>query len=323
MMKKNINKYLVNSDLKFKALMLITIVIWFAISLIIIIIILYRGASVFSYDFFFNFPSSDIKTFGVFPSIIGTLITTIISIAVFFPIGVFSGYFISDYIKNYKIQKLILNFFYLAASVPTVIYGLFGFGFFVLTFGKTLDKILETGVIFGQPIILWASIAIGMISLPTTIISSFTLFSRTDAEKKEIIYSLGGSKSDVFFYAMFSELKKDLISLGLLSFSRSIGETAPILYLGAAYYLPNLPIVDLNLYFFSIPIANPFDQFMHLGYQIFTLTVQAPDQKAFEDITFGIAAILIGFIIIINLISNFFYLKYFKKFNYENYKDIF
>lgn len=295
-------------------LLLIPIVFWTLIVLAIILFIIIKGSANFSFTFLFSFPSSDLKHFGIFPSIIGSFLMTLISLSIFVPLGIFAGYYLSE-TKSRTFKKIALDLFYIFASIPTVIYGLFGLSFFVLHFGKNIDEILFSGIVFGQPIMLWASVVLGMISLPMIVVYSYEIFQKANAERKELVLSLGGDEVDVFFRAILPEKSREIFGVIILSFARILGETAPILFLGAAFYLPNIPITKVDLFLFELPLINPFDQFMHLGYQIFALSTQAANQETFESLAFGISSFLLIAVFIINFISYALYFKIISKLN--------
>ena len=134
---------------------------------------------------------------------------------------------------------------------------LFGLGFFILFIGRKMDEVLQTGLLFGQPAIIWASATLAVLVLPIIIVSTLEALNSVPKSHRDASYGLGATKWQTIKNIVLPQARPGILTGTILAISRGAGETAPVLFLGAAFFLPNLPIVDLCIGGYCIPMINP------------------------------------------------------------------
>ncbi|MCD7962646.1 MAG: phosphate ABC transporter permease PstA [Rikenellaceae bacterium] len=240
--------------------------------------ILVNGAKVISWDFLTQAPTDGMTGGGIFPAIVGTLCLMLGSVIIAFPIGVMSGIYISEYASNNCLVKVIRIMTNNLSSVPSIVFGLFGMALFVNTLG------------FGDSIIA-GSFTLALLVLPIVI--------RTTEEAMKSIHdsfrvgslALGATKLQTIWKVLLPMAFPNIITGLILSVGRVSGETAPILFTCAAYFLPKLP-------------TSIFDQVMALPYHLYVIATSGTDIEAARPMAYGTALVLIGIVLIINLIAN-------------------
>ncbi len=280
------------------------------IFLFIIVIIFYNGSDVITWRFLLNPPSGDPQKDGIGIAIIGTLAVSFLMILLAVPIGILSAIYIVEYAENDRLKKIIRISINNLAGVPSIVFGLFGLGFFVLVVGKNIDTALSTGLLFGKPSLLWASATLAILVLPTIIVSTMESLERIPAEQRNAAYGLGASKWQVIRKIVFPQARPGILTGVILAISRGAGEAAPVLFLGCAFFLPHLPLTYLNVGFFSIPIINPAEQFMFLAYNVFNLATQSPNPEITLPYQYGTVLILISLVLIFNITAVIFRYKF-------------
>ena len=206
-----------------------------------------------------------------FPAIFGTIAVTFIMILFAVPLGVFSAIYINEYAKDTFFTRIIRTSINNLAGVPSIVFGLFGLGFFILFVGKNMDEVLETGLLFGQPALIWASATLAVLVLPIVIVSTIEALNSVPKSHRDASYGLGATKWQTIKNVVLPQARPGILTGTILAISRGAGETAPVLFLGAAFFLPNLPVTDLCIGDYCIPMINPAKQFMFLAYHIFIL----------------------------------------------------
>ena len=168
------------------------------------------------------------------------------------------------------------------AGVPSIVFGLFGLGFFIAFVGGGLDSLFypDEGPVWGQPAIIWASLTLALLTMPVVIVSTEEALRTIPRELREASYALGGTKLQTLWRIIIPQALPGILTGSILAVSRGAGEVAPIMFTGAAYYLPHLP-AKLN------------DQFMELGYHIFVMATQSPDIEATKPILYGTVLVLL------------------------------
>ena len=175
--------------------------------------------------------------------------------------------------------------------MPSIVFGLFGLGFFVKGIGSTVDNVLFGGnLTFGQPAILWASLTLAILTLPVVIVSVEEALRAVPQSHRNASLALGATKSQTVFRVVLPDALPGVLTGGILAVSRGAGEVAPILFVGAAYFLPHLP-TKLN------------DQFMELGYHIFVLTTQSPDVELTKPLLYSTVFVLLALTFLLNLVA--------------------
>lgn len=252
-------------------LLVIGILLW------ILGFIIYNGAGVISWEFLTTAPEEGMTAGGIFPAIVGTLCLIVGSMIFAFPLGVMSAIYTSEYAGNGKIVKFIRVMTNNLSSIPSIVFGLFGMALFVNTLG------------FGDSI-LAGSMTLGLLVLPVIIRTTEEALKAVPQSYRSGSLALGASKlqtiSKVVLPAAFPNITTGLI----LSIGRVSGETAPILFTVAAYFLPKLP-------------SGIFDQVMALPYHLYVIATSGTDIEASRPIAYGTALVLILIVLGMNLLA--------------------
>lgn len=279
-------------------------IIFFSIILLLFLIlgkIFFEGIGVVNLEFIFEAPRNNMTEGGIWPALFGTLAVTIIMVLIAVPIGVFAAIYINEYAKDTFLTRLIRTAVNNLAGVPSIVFGLFGFGFFILFVGKGIDTVLETGLFLGQPCLLWASATLAVLVLPIVIVSTLEALNSVPKSNRDASLGLGATKWQTIKNVVLPQARPGILTGTILAISRGAGETAPILFLGAAFFLPNLPVVDLCFGGYCIPMINPADQFMNLAYHIFILTTQSSNPTLTQPIQYGATLVLIAITFLLNI----------------------
>ncbi|OGI10061.1 MAG: phosphate ABC transporter, permease protein PstA [Candidatus Margulisbacteria bacterium GWF2_35_9] len=254
----------------------------FALIILFLVIISFyifkNSAGTLSLSFIFEYPRNGMTEGGIFPIIIGTCFVTIISAIFAIPIGISGAIYLNEYAKKSFFTNIIRLSIRNLAAVPSIVYGLFGLAIFV----KTLN--LGTCV-------LSAGLTLGLLTLPTIITASEEALKNVPAAYREGALALGLTKWQVLRTNVIPVAVPGIITGIILSISRALGETAPILFTGAAFYIPHLSL-------------NVLDQFMALPYHLYIMSTQHHDISGVRGIAYSTAAILILITLILNIIAS-------------------
>ncbi|MGB5848271.1 MAG: phosphate ABC transporter permease PstA [Ignavibacteriaceae bacterium] len=260
-----------------------------------------EGIGVISLDFIFDAPRNNMTEGGIGPAIFGTIAVTLMMVLFAVPLGVFAAIYLNEYAKNNFFNRLIRTSVNNLAGVPSIVFGLFGLGFFILFLGREIDEIMETGLLLGQPALLWASATLAILVLPIVIVSTLEALSSVPKSHRDASYGLGATKWQTIKNVVLPQARPGILTGTILAISRGAGETAPILFLGAAFFLPNLPVADLCIGDYCIPMINPAEQFMYLAYHIFILATQSSNPTKTLPIQYGSTLVLIGLTFLLNI----------------------
>lgn len=263
--------------------------------------IIYEGIEIVNWNFLTESPRNNMTEGGIGPAIFGTLSVTIIMVLFAVPLGVFTAIYINEYARDKWFARLIKLSVNNLAGVPSIIFGLFGLGFFILTIGKGMDEILNTGLLFGKPAMLWAAITLGVLVLPIIIVSTTEALAAVPDSQRYAAMGFGATKWQMIKNVVFPQARPGILTGIILSVSRAAGETAPILFLGCAFFLPDLPIAYLDFGIFQIPMINPAEQFMYLSYHIFILTTQSANPTETLPVQYGTTFVLILITLLLNI----------------------
>lgn len=263
-----------------------------AILAIMIGIIAYNGWEKLSWKFLASPPSDGMMGGGIFPAIFGTSALVLLMTIIVAPAGVFVAIYFSEYADRrswfYYISRQAVNNL---AGVPSIVFGLFGLGFFVQFMGKGIDRIFNHGELsYGQPAIIWGALTMAVLTLPVVIVSVEEALQSVPRSYREASYALGSTKSQAVFRVVLPHAMPGVLTGSILAISRAAGEVAPILFVGAAYYLPRIP-TRLN------------DQFMNLGYHVFILSTQSPDVDATKPILYSTVFVLLALTFLLNAVA--------------------
>ncbi len=245
---------------------------------IILGFILVRGASVINWDFLTQPPTDGMTKGGIWPAIVGTFYLMVGSAVFAFPVGVVSGIYMNEYAPKGKLVAFIRTMTNNLAGIPSIVFGLFGMAFFVNYLG------------FGDSI-LAGSLTLGLLALPIVIRTTEEAFRDIPDSYREGSLALGATKTQTIWHVLLPMAMPRVITGLILSLGRVSGETAPILFTCAAYFLPKLP-------------AGIFDQCMALPYHLYVVATSGTDIDAQMPIAYGTAFVLIAIVLVMNLIAN-------------------
>ena len=237
--------------------------------------ILIKGAPAISLEFLTGFPSDGMRAGGILPAIIGTLYLTIGTALFSVPLGIAAAVYLAEYAKDNRLTRLIRLAIINLAGIPSVVYGLFGLGLFVL-FLK-----------FGTSI-LAASLTLSIMTLPVIISTSEEALRAVPQAFRTVSISLGATRWQTISRIILKEALPGILTGVILGLERAAGETAPILFTGAAFFLPRLP-------------QSPFDATMALPYHLFVISTQVPEMPI--QIQYGTALVLLVFVLTMNIIA--------------------
>jgi phosphate transport system permease protein len=252
----------------------------FVVGILFVILgfILIKGFSVISWDFITKMPAEGMTSGGIFPAIVGTLCLIAGSMIFSFPIGVLSGIYINEYLRNGFAVKFIRMMTNNLAGIPSIVFGLFGMSLFVNTLG------------FGDSL-LAGSLTLGLLTLPVVIRTTEEALLAVDDSFRQGSYALGASKLYTVRKVVLPIAYPNIITGLILSIGRVSGETAPILFTVAAYFLPKLP-------------TSIFDQAMALPYHLYVLATSGTDITKSRPMAYGTALVLVLLVLILNLAAN-------------------
>ena len=249
-----------------------------AILFVILGFILIKGGSVISWDFLTKAPEEGMTKGGIFPAIVGTFYLILGSSLISFPIGIMSGIYMNEYATNGKLVRFIRVMTNNLSGVPSVVFGLFGMSLFVNTLG------------WGDSIIA-GSFTLAMMSLPLIIRTTEEALKSIDDSFRHGSLALGATKLQTIRRVVLPMAFPNIITGLILSVGRVSGETAPILFTVAAYFLPQLP-------------GSIFDQCMALPYHLYVISTSGTDIEASRGMAYGTALVLIAIVLVVNLLAN-------------------
>lgn len=274
-------------------LTLMAVIIIIAMLTIIMANIFIGGVGTLSWEFLSRPPEQGMEAGGVFPAIFGTVALVLLMVIAVLPVGVLTAIYLQEYTRpDSRTTRLIRIAINNLAGVPSIVFGLFGLGFFIGFVGGGIDKVFSSsaGPVWGQPAIIWAALTLAILTLPVVIISTEEALRTIPRELKDASYALGGTKLQTIRRIILPQAMPGIFTGSILAISRGAGEVAPIMFTGAAYYLPYLP-QRLN------------DQFMELGYHIYIMATQSPDIEATKPILFGTVLVLLLLTFMLNLVA--------------------
>ncbi len=280
-MKKNSQR---TQKIAFSLLFFATLLIVVPVGLIVVIII-QKGLPAINWQFLTDVPRHGMRAGGIFPAIVGTLYLVSGAIIFALPIGLLAAIYLSEYSKENVLTRIIKLAIVNLAGVPSVVYGLFGLALFVVFFK------------FGASIIA-GSLTLGIMILPIIITTSREAIESVPYSFREVSRSLGASKWQTIRHIVLPNSISGIITGTILGIGRAAGETAPILFTVAAFYLPQLP-------------KSVFDQAMALPYHLYVISTQVPNVD--EKVRYGTALVLLVLVLFVNLIAIIIRYKFRKK----------
>lgn len=257
--------------------------------LVIMTDIMLHGWSTVTWKFLADVPRVGMTEGGIFPAIYGTVLLVLVMIVALVPFGVGAGIWLHEYAApssplTRAVRFAVTNL----AGVPSIVFGLFGLGFFIQFVGRAMDRAMGLDVVWGQPALLWAAFTLALLNLPVVIVTTEEALKTVPREMREASMGLGATRWQTIRHVLLPQAMPGILTGGILAVSRGAGEVAPILFTGAAYFLPYLP-------------KAPTDQFMELGYHVFVLATQSPDVDATRPLLYGTVLVLLALTFLLNI----------------------
>ncbi|MFC2102191.1 phosphate ABC transporter permease PstA [Bacteroidota bacterium] len=263
-----------------------------AIIVVILVIVIIGSKDKLTWEFLTAFPENGMTEGGIFPAIYGTALMVIIMSVAAVPFGTITALYLSEYASEKSVIAQSIRFAVRTlATVPAIIFGLFGLGFFIKFVGGEMDSIFLGGELrWAQPNILWASLTMSLLTLPVVIVSVEEAIRTVPRELREASLALGATKWQTIKKVVIPGSISGIMTGMILAVSRGAGEVAPILFTGAAYYLATLP-------------TSLSDQFMNLGYHIYIMSTQSADVDGTMSIQYATTLVLLMLTFLLNFIA--------------------
>ncbi len=251
--------------------------------------ILWFGWRTVTWEFLTAAPRAGMTQGGIFPALFGTAALVLLMVVALVPFGVGAALYLHEYARaDAWFTRLVRFAVNNLAGVPSIVFGLFGLGFFVQFVGRGMDRALGLDVVWGQPCLMWAAMTLALLNLPVVIVTTEEALRTVPREQREAALALGASRWQTLWHVLLPQALPGILTGAILSVARGAGEVAPILFTGAAYFLPYLP-------------TSPTDQFMELGYHVFVMATQSPDVDATRPLLYGTVLVLLLLTLLLNL----------------------
>lgn len=236
---------------------------------------------------------------GIFPAIFGTILMVLVMTVLVTPFGVVAALYLREYAKQGTVTRMIRIAVNNLAGVPSIVYGVFGLGFFVYFLGGAIDQLFFPAAapapVFGTPGLLWASLTLALLTLPVVIVSTEEGLSRIPRAVREGSLALGATKMETLVRVVIPMASPGIMTGLILAVARAAGEVAPLMLVGVVKLAPSLPL-DGNY-----PFLHLDRKFMHLGFHIYDVGFQSPNVEAARPLVYATALLLVLLIIGLNL----------------------
>jgi phosphate transport system permease protein len=236
---------------------------------------------------------------GVFPAIFGTVMMVMLMSVIVTPFGVIAAVYLHEYAYQGKVTRVIRIAVNNLAGVPSIVYGVFGLGFFVYIVGGSIDKLLFPALLpaptFGTPGLLWSSLTLALLTVPVVIVATEEGLSRIPKNIREGSLALGATKAETLWRTVLPMATPAMITGLILAVARAAGEVAPLMMVGVVKLAPSLPL-DGNF-----PFLHLDQKFMHLGFHIYDVGFQSPNVEAARPLVYATSLLLIVIIVVLNL----------------------
>jgi len=236
---------------------------------------------------------------GIFPAIFGTVIMVLIMSVLVTPMGIVAAVYLREYAKEGVLVRLIRIAVNNLAGVPSIVYGVFGLGFFVYFIGSGIDQVLYPEALpaptFGTPGLMWASLTLALLTLPVVIVSTEEGLARIPSAVREGSLALGATKAETLWRTVLPMASPAMMTGLILAVARAAGEVAPLMLVGVVKLAPSLA-VDGNW-----PFLHLDRKFMHLGFHIYDVGFQSPNVEAARPLVYATALLLVLVIIVLNI----------------------
>jgi phosphate transport system permease protein len=236
---------------------------------------------------------------GIFPAIFGTVMMVLLMSVFVTPFGVVAAVYLREYAKQGTVTNIIRVAVNNLAGVPSIVYGVFGLGFFIYIVGGGIDQFFYSEALpaptFGTPGLLWASLTLALLTVPVVIVSTEEGLARIPRSVREGSLALGATKLETLLRVVLPMASPAMMTGLILAVARAAGEVAPLMLVGVVKLAPSLP-VDGNY-----PYLHLDQQFMHLGFHIYDVGFQSPNIEAARPLVFATALLLVIVIAVLNV----------------------
>ena len=236
---------------------------------------------------------------GIFPAIFGTVMMVMLMSVFVTPFGILAALYLREYAKQGTATQVIRIAVNNLAGVPSIVYGMFGLGFFVYFVGGSLDQLLYPESLpsptFGTPGILWSSLTLAILTLPVVIVATEEGLARIPRSIREASLSLGATKAETLWKIVIPMASPAMMTGLILAIARAAGEVAPLMLVGVVKLAPSLPL-DGNF-----PFVHLERKFMHLGFHIYDVGFQSPNIEAARPLVYATSFLLVLVIILLNI----------------------
>ncbi|MDP2226846.1 MAG: phosphate ABC transporter permease PstA [Moraxellaceae bacterium] len=250
-------------------------------------------------NFLFDDPREANTEGGVFPAIFGTVLMVLIMTIMVTPLGVVAAIYLREYAGQGVVTQTVRIAVNNLAGVPSIVYGVFGLGFFVYFLGGNLDRLFypeaSPAPVFGTPGLMWASITLALLTLPVVIVATEEGLARIPRALKEGSLALGATKAETLWRVVLPMASPSIMTGVILAIARAAGEVAPLMLVGVVKLAPTLPL-DMNA-----PFLHLERKFMHLGFHIYDVGFQSPNVEAARPLVYATAFLLVLVIVVLNL----------------------
>lgn len=260
---------------RYRMLFLVMTILLILPVLIILTLLVVRGGPAISLSFLFDDPTQGMTAGGIFPALLGTIFLVVVALIASVPLGIAAAIYLSEYATDSWLTRMINLAIINLAGVPSIVHALFGVGAFVLFFG------------FGTSI-LAASLTLAIMTLPVVIVATKESLQAVPQAFREACWSMGATRWQTIRRIVLPNAISGILTGVILEVSRTAGETAPIMFTGAAFFLPFLP-------------ESVFDQTMALSLHLYVVSTQVPNVP--EALPYGVALVLISLVLIMNALS--------------------
>jgi phosphate transport system permease protein len=252
-------------------------------------------------EFVFDDPRESNTEGGVFPAIFGTVMMVVVMSLFAAPLGVLAAFYLREYAKPGPFVSIVRIAVNNLAGVPSIVFGVFGVGFFIYILGGSIDQLffperLPTPT-FGTGGILWASLTLALLTVPVVIVSTEEGLAAVPPGIREASLALGCTKAETIFKAVFPAVMPSILTGLILAMARAAGEVAPLMITGVVKIAPSLPVDAVW------PLVHLERKFMHLGFHIYDVGFQSPNVDASRPMVFTTTLLLIGIVILLNIVA--------------------
>jgi len=236
---------------------------------------------------------------GVFPAIFGTVMMVLLMAILVTPFGIIAAVYLREYAKQGPVTRLIRIAVNNLAGVPSIVYGVFGLGFFIYFLGGNIDQLFFAEALpaptFGTPGLMWASLTLALLTLPVVIVATEEGLARIPRSLREGSLALGATKAETLWKVVLPMASPAMMTGVILAVARAAGEVAPLMLVGVVKLAPSLPL-DGNY-----PFIHLDQKFMHLGFHIYDVGFQSPNVEAARPLVYATALLLVVVIVLLNL----------------------